>query len=485
MPRHHTPLFLSIAAAAGLLPAQNSEGPTIVIAHAFAVDGATAIPGAMPNMVLMTHGDFSDTAPPAPPPPPSPGQPDFSTLFGGAPIDVDAISLGYDWVVSDPTGTVAVPPGSWAAITFSVRRTTLGAPGSLIATEVARPDGAAADVFGYVFPTSNLPPAWVGVPFRSQDSGEIAAWFGAPPQGNIDAHDIFIGILYGDNPLIAATLPPPTVYFSVTSATAPTIPLTWTAIAGLRNGATVFATTWDPLSMTWSVPFPAFDASTFGISATEDLDALALDLVHGRVLFSTDGLTPPPAGGPRNQVLYSNLGSGTNTTYRLPGGTPVTTAIGLGIGPDDIDAICALDPGTTTNPSQVRLERMVSSMGNRLFPAPTQLDAVAYRRAPGFGQEHLVSLMAGWPPPGTPGPPFSGIAVCAVAIGPAPSAWTTSNSFLRADPANYYFRFDGHPHKHIISVPPSFSGINVPFWFVWGAAGPGGFDLTYPVSITL
>ncbi|MBM4063894.1 MAG: hypothetical protein FJ265_22775, partial [Planctomycetes bacterium] len=156
MPRHLLVIPAAVLCTAAAAPAQ-SGGPTLALAHGFSVDPGTPLPPFTAGSVVLTRTDL-DAGPPVLEPP-LPGRPDFNALPIPAALDLDALSLGLDWIPSDGAGNAVVPPGNWAAFTWSVRRSTLGAPGSLVAREVAQPDGAAGDVFAYVFPGSTLPPA--------------------------------------------------------------------------------------------------------------------------------------------------------------------------------------------------------------------------------------------------------------------------------------------------------------------------------------
>jgi hypothetical protein len=463
---------------AGVLSAQSS-GPAFAIAHGFSVDPATPLLGGGPATLFRKATGYDATEPPAPAPPPVPGRPDFSTLFAGVPVDVDAVSIGYDWVLANAAGVVDVPATQWGAITFSVRRASTGLPGSVIRTQSLAADGAAGDVFAYVLPGSNLPPSFVGVTWLSQDSTEISLYSGGP-QPNIDAMDVFLGLLYLENPQLGDLLPPLTIYFSVTAATVPAIPMSWTAVPALRSGASVFATTWSPVTASWSTPVVFLTPASLGLASAEDVDALALDLQHGRVLFSTDGALSPL----RNQLLYSTLLSVSNVPYTLPGGAPVTSAIGLGALPDDIDGICALDPGDPTQPSQIRLERMLGTISAPLLgTVPTQLQCAVYRRLdPTTLQEQFVTWMSGWPPPG-PGTPD--LAVVGISIGSPSGPYATGAAFSRPNPASPFFPFQGHPERFRLTIPPAFSLTGVPVFFVWGAFTSSAFDLSCPVGIRL
>lgn len=473
--RHHS----GVAFLALLLPVgAQSGGPTTALGHGFSIDGATPIAPYTAASVIQVSTDFESAAPlPYTPPP---GVADFNLLPIPAALDVDALSIGLDWVVSNGAGVAVVPPGQWAAITWTVSRGTAGAPASLVASEVAAPDGAAGDVFAYVLPGSALPPPIVGVPLRAQDSTEISVFTPGIP-GNLDAHDLFIGLIYRDNPQIAATLPPPTAYFSVSDATKGSIPAAWAAPA-LRSGATVFSTTWVPGTGSWSPVTVAYAPSAFGLMASEDIDGIAVDLVRGEVLLSCDpGLSPG-----RDPLLWSALGSGSNTPYVLPGGSPpvkVSAAIGLGGLPDDLDGVCALDPGTVGSPHQAQLHRVVGRWRNPLLPtANNDLQASLVRVFDQPSQrEFLVSFMTGWP---QPAPGLPGFALCALTVAPPQvGPYVTIDFHFRPDIASPYVQFEGHPERCEWLIPPGFGGL--PITLVWLAGNNFDFALSHPITITL
>ena len=463
--------FFPAAAAA------QSGGPLLALPHSFSIDPTTTLSGSGPDSLVFSDTGIDGVLPP--PPDPS-AAPDFSTFPGTIGLNIDALSIGVDWVVSTPTGLAVVPTPQWAAISTSVTPATVGIPGSVVAAEVAAADGAAADVFGYVIPGSTFPPALVGVPFRSLDSTEMAT-FGGGGLPNINAHDIYLSLLYLENPQLGALLGPPTVFFSITAADAAGIPASWTTVPGLRSGATVFSSTWVPGSMSWTPVTVAFAPSAFGLSSSEDLDALALDLVRGLVLFSTDSLLPPPGGPPRDPILFSVLGSGINTAYKLPTGTPIKTEIGLGLGLDDVDGICALDPGSALAPSSINLPFMLGTVQQPLPSGlPTTLQASAWRTFDSLiGEEFAETWMTGWPPPGTPQP---GLAVSAASLTSSFGPFIVLDVFVRPSPTNL---FEGHPHRTELNIPPSIVFTGQELFLLWGALSPTSFDVSHPIGITL
>jgi hypothetical protein len=471
-------LALSMLAAGAVLPAQKSDGPTMAVAHAMMFDTLTAV-GA-PGVIHWKGAGFDSVAPGVWAPAPLPGVPDFATLFGGLAVDVDGLSSGYDWVLSLSDGTASTQAGDWGAISFSVTRGTLGAANTRIAAEVASADGAAADLFAYVIPGSALPPDLVGVTFRAQDSTEVNA-FVPGQKGNITAHDIFLSLLFRENPQLVPTLPLKSVFFTVTTAAAqsPLLAAWWNGT--LPSGATILRTDWN--GSNWTTPVPFLLPADLGLTSAEDVDALAVDVMRGRVLFST---TRQPGLPQHDPLLFARVGTQGNAIYHLPpsplwpNGQPVSDAIGLagGGGPDDVDGICSLDPSGGGGPTGLPLGMYLGTHQPPLLPVPNQLSSSVFRRFDAAsGNEGFVTFMTGWPPPGTPSP---GFAVVAFRVPSAASPYETGAFFLRPVGSP----FDGHPERFDLLFPPYFSMLGIDVEFIWGAAS-ADIDVTEPVRITL
>lgn len=230
-------LLMTLFVLPATLLAQAPGGPLVGLPHGYSVDPGTLLPGGSPGKVEFSNAGIDSLQPGAPIP--SAAIPDFSTYLGGAPVDANGISLGWDWIVANAIGEAVVPASQWAAVTGSVTSGTVGLPGSLIAAERGGPGGVLADIIGYIIPGSSLAPAIVGVPFRAQDSTELNPIF-ASTYGNIDAHDVYMSLIYLENPQLAPLLPPATVYFTVSAATAAAIPAAWITSPAQRSGATVF-----------------------------------------------------------------------------------------------------------------------------------------------------------------------------------------------------------------------------------------------------
>jgi hypothetical protein len=428
-----------------------SEGPLVGLPHALSVDGGTPGPnGALTRSALYVHRiGFTATAPAELVP--SGAQPDYRTsaiLQGIAPApDVDAFSAGLDWVLSDGDGVVAVPPGHWGALTLSVSRSTVGVAGGVVAHEVARPDGAAGDVFSYVLPGSTFPPELVDRTMRAQDSTEIS--IGHPvADPDLDAHDIMTALLWIENPAIAVLLPAeqaiPRAYFSVTSGTVGLVPLAWWG-GSAPSGATVLTSRWDATARTWSVPAPFLTHADLGLAAGEELDALAVDIVRHEMLFSTKSPL-------LDQVLWASFATDAVAVrvYRTPH-EPVSMRLTL-LRTDDVDAICALDPGGST------LMQMLMGTSQQVFPVPTTLSASVFRTET-LTSVQLVSNAAGWPPSGR----GQGVLGCVLALGIPSPPWFSITLQAR----NPTTPVGGDPREGRARVPAAAVLSGLPVIFDW------------------
>jgi len=311
--------------------------------NVYGLDLAAKAPGAdaaVPSMPVGTAVDFRAAA-----------------ILGGAPLELDAISVGLDWVISDADGRIPAArtqatAWSWAAVLFSVSASTVGivSQHDTILRERSSPGGAGGDVFSLTIKGSLIPGTSVPLPENrvelAVDSPEISVY--RPGQlSEIDGYDLF-GVLYlydGLRPF----LPPPAVYFSLTRASMSTSGPLWGVAPADWSGATVFRAVWDETSRTWSTPKVYRSPASLGLASTDDVDALAVDTIHlfdhggeEYILFSlVPGPSVPPLG---TGVSFARSGAEGSRPYRYsdqPGGT-IDEAIGRGV---NVDAICSLDPG--------------------------------------------------------------------------------------------------------------------------------------------
>jgi hypothetical protein len=402
--------------------------------------------------------------------------------------DIDALSLGTDWILAtlDGTGTVSVPAQRWGALTFTVSPDSVGAggtAGAAIRAESSAAEGPGADVFSYVLPGSVMPAHLLGRTLRAQDSLEL----GLPrARLSIDALDQYVSLYRADPLLISRGVlsPTPTLFFSVTAATLNRVPASWWANRP-RSGAVIFATTWIPTARKWSCVQPWRSARELGLQDCEDVDALALDLARGHILFSTarSGCTAQAS-----EIMYGWLatdGDPTPVAYKLPGGQPVSDAAGIGTG-DDVKAICSLDPlaplrGTSNTPNTERIA--TGSPGTAvLFPGvQRRMDASMFLTCWTGGAAQLETYGLGWPSGG----PRPGVAAAYINF----PGTGTPPVFLGAFARNPTNSFCGDPRSLRINVPAHVRllspAIRVEFAWVGLDTTTNALAQSFPVGLDL
>jgi len=435
-----TSVLLATSAAARAQASETSAGQFVGTPGLMTVDPMTG--GA--ELVRIKEQGFFTTSPAEVAP--SLDAPDFrgQALFYGqspapsGPLHVDAFSIGEDWIAANGDGELVVPEGRWIGLLFSVTRATPAVGTGAVASEVLAPDGAAGDLFSYEIHTDPAGgPLQEGV-YRALDSTQIRLPGGS---ANMTAFDVFVAQHAFSE---FRTRRSPTVYFSVTAATAANLPLGWCGVAANRNGATIFRTTWRPGTPgRWSPPSVYLTGDALGLPAGSDVDALAVDTMHypsHYILFSTTN----PGAGPR--IRFHRRGSIGSVQYRFPGsGGPVENRLGIGTG--DVDALCATDPGA--------FEPCQNYTGHRVDLAPTpwswpnwpngwaqlgDLSATVHRQ-PGSldlhlncGSDHPTGVFSLWMrEPDLPGAPLT-------SLGPM-----MRNGIFRGWPAL---------HAHAMSWPP-------------------------------
>ena len=212
------------------------------------VDGSgTAVP---PRAVLTRQSGFAAMRSSTDAAPPPVASPDFrfAAIFhdrasgsGSVPaIDIDAFSVGLDVIhvqvheePANPRGPIwaeiDIPPDRWSGMLASVHRPSGTPTGEgILARELGRGDGAAADVFDFVFGVSSatIPDLFLDDTTRAIDSGEMGLNDpqGTRSQGNLTALDAHLSAWWLDDDLIDELPTNPFVFFSVTAATVGAVP---------------------------------------------------------------------------------------------------------------------------------------------------------------------------------------------------------------------------------------------------------------------
>ncbi len=355
-------------------------------------------------------------------------------------LDVDAISLGLDWILADHgNGRVLVPANRWGAITFSVTRDSRGAAGSVIRDEANRPDGNGADVFSYVLRGSAVPGELVGRTERAVDGREIDLGDGA----EIDGLDAVIP-MFGLEPGMRAFLPDePTIYFSLTSASAAMAPRGWYATGG-ASGASILYVTWNARLRQWSCPAVYRSYRDMQLVQADELDALALDIPNRCLLFSTKN----PA---LSQVMFQSMATdAAPVPYADVDGVAITEKIGLLPG-DDVDAVCALDPSIRSHGNELNAWHF---SGGTPRPATTfgwipGFTASVFRGVQGAGLPTFETYLTGWPVGGAQ----NGAAILCVTLPDSLNPIVVVGHVLRTPPGTHC----GSPEKFVLPIPANLS----------------------------
>jgi hypothetical protein len=400
----------------------------------------------------------------------------FASLFP-ADVQVDAMSMGEDFIWADAAGRITPTGGQWIALTFSVQAGGSGGTATgVIATEEGRPDGAGADLF--TFCVGTLPPPLLSVTRRAIDSTEMDMFAPNMP-GDIDALDLQLAAYTLDSSITAALDPNPVVYFSVTDATKGAVPLAWWA-GSTMSGATVFRTEWT--GMMWTPPQPFATFGDLWLNPNDDVDALAIQCLatHVDVVFSTTVLGSVPS-----QVMVIRLaGAGCGTTPPTPlktsDGQPVEGQLGNGMG--NVDAVCLYDPSFMQPGSPTDIWAYVTGTPIpvlRLTGAPRSLEASAWRTCPG-GWPSVSTFMTGF----IGGMPADDTVYCVLAIGVLGFPPVSYN--LLYSRARSRFETGGGRSEFTVPLPPGWplSGfVYVDFTWIASLPAGGGEGQAFPVKI--
>lgn len=356
---------LAVALTASTASSQLQEGPVLGAPNAFGVDDATfsapGVPVPADRLQRKRVGFVSSTTVGRTVGP----EPDWDGLpFLNQAFVADAFSIGQDVVnATVPSGgvsTIAVPPGGWGAIAYSVTRDTTGTPGSVVAEQSLELDGPGADLFSHVLPTSTFAPSIAPCfpPTTSQlaqDSPSMGLFDGTNP-GEMTYFDLYLPSYYAGSPARDLVPDEPRVFFSVrdVDVSGPggsLVPPAWFDDGSSPSGATILVTRWvitgGGTSGFWTVPRVFLNYDELGLDVDDDLDALALSTAQCLALFS---IVSKGAGlGEQLQVVAWPCGpvfSGTSTQvgeYRDPLNNAAARNMDLA-NDADIDGLCTIDP---------------------------------------------------------------------------------------------------------------------------------------------
>lgn len=463
--------------------------------------GVLSLPRSNPwalNQVLVKHPGFANT-PPSDATATGSRTPDFSesALLGGAGgLDIDGLSIGLDWILSDPNGRVPPPASpsnpnswSWAGFFFTPGHTLVPngtAPNSAILNERSRVDGAGSDVFFYILRDSQPPGQQPLGQFEIRlvaDSPEIVLYNGNPSNDTaIDAFDLFAFFYLND--VFSPYLPqPPTVFFSITAASVPSIPPSWSIPAASQSGATIFKTTWSSSTSSWSTPTVYRSPASLGLAIDNDIDALAVDLLHNPepyFLYSLDANVGPNSGpSAATSLSFGRASSNARMTYTDHRGTAIGDQIGTGV---NIRSVCDIDPSR-----DALLRPLVGILKAPPFPwsiGTTRSAAWRDYAATGTGYVDQVRTIL-WSDPGCGGLFGPGTRTGAFVLQLEGSSASIGPIFIpgvaRGGGAFFSSPWRGCPATIDIPLPPGIDLLTVGFCYYWADLNPSPLTVTLPL----
>lgn len=485
MPKLFANSVALVFVATSVAQAPSSGGPLAGAALAFAVDGGLS--GGVDATTYVHRSGFVG----------APGVfgangPNLAAILAGlgapAGLDYDDFTMGRDDVLVDGNGVVDVPPGAWGMFSFSFRNPAagqqLGRPGTRLRTVASGSGGAS--VFTWVLPGSDVPAGVIDRVERSHARTELGLSSATAEVDGIDVPAV-LGFeqrnLNARDPVLAPLLPTAeVVYFTLSSASAAVAPAAWFPARGglpTRSGASILMVMRSSLQGGWTGPFLWKAYFELGITAAQDVDALAYDAAADKLLFSTVGTTPDPL----LLVDFSTDGGGaTPKIVKMPDGvTPVTQAIGTAQG-DDIDAVCTLDPQLRSQfwvPDDFGASVGTPRPANQPGLYPVGMSASACRRYE-LGQTVFDTWLVGYPPATGVGP---GFAVLGITLGDTLAPMITA-SFQARVPTS---AVAGDPRHYAQGIPPSYALQGIGVTFRWYAADAGLVQLAqaYPLKVFL
>jgi hypothetical protein len=348
--------------------------------------------------------------------------PDYrlSVMFGAnaALVVLDAISSGNDQIFYDATGLFRGDAlGGWATLAVTVDQNAVGAGDGPVSERRANNALVGADVYSFAADNSlGIDDGIVGKPMLEIPREAVYL----PGGTDIKTVDLFLPLIAANGgnsePLIQNTT---TFFFSLTSASAASLASLWNLSI---DGATILKVVWTAGTSTtvgsWSAPQIVFSSSALGLTAEDDIDALAMATSFLPNWFSgtpTLVSTVPSAAHPnRNQILaFVNQGTPNATLVPLHGGGgPITGGIRL-IGTDNVTGLAGMDPdygnwspriGAPIEPSRPTTVNGYPNPATSLTPRGTRplglsVIATTAGNCSSFRPQHTVHV-TGWGIPG-------------------------------------------------------------------------------------
>lgn len=390
-----------------------------------------------------------------------------TTSVGDQPkIDLDAFSSGNDELFYDATGRfLGDALGGWATLVATVDHNAVGAGSGPVADRRANGADVGADVYSFAADNSlGLDDGLIAQPMFEIPREAIRL----PAGTDIQAVDLFLPMIAANGGVSEVLFQNTTeFYFSLTSASATLMAPVWNLAI---DGATILKIVWTPgtntSTGTWSAPQIVFHSSDLGLTAADDVDALAMATTQ---LGSFPGIptivsTVPSAAHPNRNQILALVGQGTPNRALVPlhggGGGPITAGIRL-IGTDNVTGLAGMDPdfannskriGSPVEPSRPIAPSVYPDPLTSLTPPGTRpLGLSVVATTTGSGNAFLSDFtvhVTGW---GIPGVAHQSAGTIYFALAPTPTNRTAQMTFLTFMPRN--------ANQHTVAL-----NLTVPTW---------------------
>lgn len=395
--------------------------------------------------------------------------PDYrlSVMFGAHAglVVLDAISSGNDQLVYDASGVFQGDAmGGWATLVVTVDHNAQGATGGPLWDRRASGADVGGDIYSYGADDSQgMEDAMLGLPMLEIPREAV----NLPAGTDVQSIDLFLPMIAANggtsDPLFQNTT---NFYFSLTSASAASLAPLWNLAI---NGATILKIVWTPGTSTtaghWSAPQVFFSSNDLGLTAEDDVDALALATTNIPNWFNGTPIIVSTTHPTRNQIL-ALINQGTPNRVLVPlqgGGGPITAGIKL-IGTDNVTGLAGMDPdygnwskriGAPIEPSR---ETAPSGLPNpatsltRPGTRPLGLSVIATTsgHCSSFRSDNTVQV-TGW---GIPGVANQSAGTIYFAIAPEPTHLISDLTYLTFVPRGA----NQHRVQLSMPVPPGISG---------------------------
>lgn len=349
-----------------------------------------------------------------------PNAPDYTTMFPGMQVDMDAVTTGNgEFPIPETDGSM--DPGTrWVVMSVSISAlSTPTLPGPFFdAAAASGTNSAGSAIVSYYFDGSGSFPASLPGATVLEMAGKH---LGFPLGGDedVEAVDFGLGFMQAAGGSTGFFFDGHGVYFSVSpkfvadnngadfarTGTSPGSP-----VNHKPHPADIYRIQWQPATSTWTTPYLEYSWSDLGFKSADcDVDALEIELTGSgfkTVVYSATVDSDWDSAKVKDisqLMVFHDDGPGhmKPTALRDVNGDKVATKIGIvdeGSGIDEVDAVCGIDPEPSSGGPSRDFANLVSE--DSVAGTPLGL-SISRSKSPGTGilnidSERTVFHVTGW-----------------------------------------------------------------------------------------